>query len=171
MAHFVHSVSGFRSTMFRSSSLLLLAAVLVLGSVAADVVNFVPCADSVDTCTINEVRVTPCPEAQRNVACNIRRRRPSQMSFDFTPNFDADSLEASLGWAKSETEELPLLTLDRDGCKYASCPARSGVKATYTIDVPIEAKFPLSPYTIRWALKDPASGKRCCFTIDIKVVR
>ncbi|KAH8332444.1 hypothetical protein KR074_003390 [Drosophila pseudoananassae] len=157
--------------MFCSSSLLLLAAVLVLGSVSGDVVNFVPCADSVETCTINEVRVTPCPEAKKKAACNIRRRRPSQMSFDYTPNFDADSLDATLVWAKSETEELPLPTLDRDACKYASCPAQSGVKQTYTIDVPIEAKFPLSPYTIRWALKDPSSGKRCCFTIDIKVVR
>ncbi|KAH8362808.1 hypothetical protein KR084_001177 [Drosophila pseudotakahashii] len=157
--------------MLRLSSLLAAAFVLVLGSVSAEVINFQTCADSVDTCTIQQVRVTPCPEALSNAACHIRRRHNSQMSFDFTPNFDADTLEASLGWAKSETVELPLLTMDREACKYTTCPARSGVTQTYTTDVPIEAKFPLSPYTIRWALKDPVSGKRCCFTIDIKVVR
>ncbi|XP_017000447.1 MD-2-related lipid-recognition protein-like [Drosophila takahashii] len=157
--------------MLRLSSLLPVAFVLALGSASAEVINFQTCADSVDTCTIQQVRVSPCPEAVNNAACHIRRRRSSEMSFDFTPNFDADTLEASLGWAKSETVELPLLTMDREACKYTSCPVRSGVTQTYTTEVPIEAKFPLSPYTIRWALKDPVSGKRCCFTIDIKVVR
>ncbi|XP_016927308.1 ecdysteroid-regulated 16 kDa protein-like [Drosophila suzukii] len=155
--------------MLRLSSLLTF--VLISASVSAEVVNFQTCADSVDVCTIHQVQVSPCPEALNNAACHIHRRRSNQMSFDFTPHFDADTLEASLGWAKSETVELPLLTMDREACKYTPCPVRSGVTQTYTTDVPIEAKFPLSSYTIRWALKDPASGKRCCFTIDIKVVR
>ncbi|EDV53026.1 MD-2-related lipid-recognition protein [Drosophila erecta] len=147
------------------------AIVLISASASAEVVNFEPCADSVDTCTIQQVRVSPCPEANANAACHIRRKRNSEMSFDFTPNFDADTLKASLGWAKSENVELPLVTLDREACKYTTCPVRSGVTQTYTTLVPIESKFPLSPYTIRWALKDPVSQKRCCFTIDIKVVR
>ncbi|KAH8384225.1 MD-2-related lipid-recognition protein-like [Drosophila serrata] len=152
---------------------LLLALVLAFASVSvfAEVINFQTCQDSVDTCIIHEVRVDPCPQAEKRQACNIRRRRSSQISFDFEPKFDADQLDITLGWAKSETEELMLPTLERDACKSTTCPARSGVKQTYTTDVPIEAKFPLSPYTIRWAIKDPASGKRCCFTIDIKVVR
>ncbi|KAI8046488.1 MD-2-related lipid-recognition protein-like [Drosophila gunungcola] len=157
--------------MLRLSSLLVVALVLILGSVSAEVINFQTCPDSVDSCTIQQVRVTPCPEAKQNLACNVRRRRSTKMSFDFTPNFDADRVEATLGWAKSETEELPLLTMDRDACKYTTCPLRSGVTQTYTTDVPIEAKFPLSAYTIRWSFKDPVSGKRCCFTNDIKVVR
>ncbi|KAH8232519.1 hypothetical protein KR032_008615 [Drosophila birchii] len=159
--------------MMRLSSLLAVALILILGSVSvfAEVVNFQTCPDSVDTCTIHEVRVNPCPQAEKRQACHIRRRRASQMSFDFEPKFDADQLEITLGWAKSETEELMLPTLERDACKSTTCPARSGVKQTYTTDVPIEAKFPLSPYTIRWAIKDPVSNKRCCFTIDIKVVR
>ncbi|KAH8381766.1 hypothetical protein KR009_000029, partial [Drosophila setifemur] len=157
----------FRATMLRL--ILLLACVLV--SVSAEAVNFHPCADSVDTCTIHEVRVNPCPQAAQNIACNIRRRRSSEMSFDFTPHFDADTLEAGLGWAKSEDVELPLLSMDRAACKYTTCPVRNGQKQTYTTLVPIEAKFPLNSYTIRWALKDPVTSKRCCFTIDIKVVR
>ncbi|XP_030573571.1 MD-2-related lipid-recognition protein-like [Drosophila novamexicana] len=151
----------------RLLSLLLLLAALT----NAEVVNFQPCADSVDTCTIDQVRVEPCAQAEQNAACHIRRRRPSTISFEFTPKFDADRLEASLGWAKSETEELPLVTMDREACKATSCPIKAGVQQTYTLTVPIEAKFPLRSYTIRWALKDPVTSKRCCFTHDIKVVR
>ncbi|XP_017039405.1 MD-2-related lipid-recognition protein [Drosophila ficusphila] len=161
--------------MLRSSSLLSVAFVLGLAfvsvSVSGEIVNFQPCADSVDTCTVHQVRVTPCPEALSNAACHIRRRHRFEMSFDFTPQFDADTLDASLGWAKSETVELPLLTMDREACKYTTCPVRSGVRQTYTNNMPADAKFPLSSYTIRWSLRDPASGKRCCFTHDIKVVR
>ncbi|XP_017000448.2 ecdysteroid-regulated 16 kDa protein [Drosophila takahashii] len=152
--------------------LLTFAFCLILSSISsAEYVNFQPCDDSVDTCTIHQVNVDPCPEAKVNAACHIRRRHRFTMSFDFTPHFDADTLDASLGWAKSENVELPLLTMDREACAYTNCPVRSGVKQTYTNNMPADARFPLSPYTIRWALKDPVSGKRCCFTIDIKVVR
>ncbi|KMZ06924.1 MD-2-related lipid-recognition protein [Drosophila simulans] len=157
--------------MLRLSSLLPVAFALVLSSVSAEIVNFQTCEDSVDSCTISQVRVTPCPEANANAACHIRRRHRFTMSFDFTPHFDADTLVASLGWAKSENVELPLLTMDQEACKYTTCPVRSGVTQTYTNNMPADARFPLSPYTIRWALKDPVSQKRCCFTIDIKVVR
>ncbi|EDW39245.1 GL13990 [Drosophila persimilis] len=160
--------------MLRLGSLLLLLALAIVSvsvSVHGESINFRNCADSVDVCTVDQVRVSPCPQAASNAACHIRRRRPAVMSFDFTPQFDADSLGATLGWVKDENTELPLLSLERDACKATGCPVRSGVQATYTTEVPIEAKFPLSAYTIRWALKDPASGKRCCFLIDIKVVR
>ncbi|XP_022217695.2 MD-2-related lipid-recognition protein [Drosophila obscura] len=158
--------------MLRLGSSLLLLLALAIVSVYGVSINFRNCADSVDVCTVDQVRVDPCPQAASNAACHIRRRRPATMSFDITPKFDADSLVATLGWVKSEDVELPLLSLERDACKAATgCPVRSGVQQTYTTEVPIEAKFPLSAYTIRWALKDPVSGKRCCFTIDIKVVR
>ncbi|XP_016950843.1 MD-2-related lipid-recognition protein [Drosophila biarmipes] len=157
--------------MLRLISLLTIASLLAVASVSAENVNFQTCADSVDTCTIHQVSVDPCPEAKANAACHIRRRHRFTMSFDFTPHFDADTLDASLGWAKSETVELPLLSMDREACKYTACPVRTGAKQTYTNNMLADARFPLSPYTIRWALKDPVSQKRCCFTIDIKVVR
>ncbi|EDV53025.2 MD-2-related lipid-recognition protein [Drosophila erecta] len=159
--------------MLRLSSLLTIAFAVALSSVSvlSEIVNFQTCDDSVDTCSINQVRVTPCPEANANAACRIRRRHSFTMSFDFTPHFDADTLKASLGWAKSDNVELPLLSMDREACKYTTCPVRSGVTQTYTNTMLADARFPLSPYTIRWALKDPVSQKRCCFTIDIKVVR
>ncbi|KAH8381538.1 hypothetical protein KR093_007651 [Drosophila rubida] len=150
---------------------LLLSLLLLAALASAEVINFENCPDSIDVCPINEVRVDPCPQAASRAPCQIRRRRPATMSFDFTPTFDAERLEASLVWAKSETEELPLVTMERDACKATTCPVQSGKKHTYTIRIPIEAKFPVSPYTIRWAIKDPVSSKRCCFTVDIKVVR
>nr|AAL68370.1 RH68460p [Drosophila melanogaster] len=102
--------------MLRLSSLLPVAFALVLSSVSAEIVNFQTCEDSVDSCSISQVRVTPCPEANANAACHIRRRHRFTMSFDFTPHFDADTLVASLGWAKSENVELPLLTMDQEAC-------------------------------------------------------
>ncbi|XP_030370664.1 MD-2-related lipid-recognition protein-like [Scaptodrosophila lebanonensis] len=149
-------------------SLLLL---LLIAVSSGEVVNFSNCDDSVDSCTVDQVRVDPCPQAANNAACHIKRRKNSIMSFDFTPKFDADKLDATLVWVKSETEHLPLVTLERDACKATPCPVKSGVQQTYTLQVPIEPKFPTSAYTIRWALKDAVSGKRCCFNIDIKVVR
>ncbi|XP_062124192.1 MD-2-related lipid-recognition protein-like [Drosophila sulfurigaster albostrigata] len=153
--------------LYQTSLLLLLLAAFA----SAEIVNFQNCPDSVDVCPINQVRVDPCPQAATRAACHIRRRRPTTMSFDFTPSFDAEKLEASLGWAKSETEELPLISMERDACKSTTCPVQAGKQQTYSLVVPIESKFPISPYTIRWALKDPVSGKRCCFTVDIKVTR
>ncbi|CAD6993005.1 MD-2-related lipid-recognition protein [Ceratitis capitata] len=135
----------------------------------AEIVDFKKCGD-VDACTIQEVRVDPCPQASEHLACHIRRRRPATMSFDFTPNFVAETLEASLSWQKSATQDLPLITMDKEACKYTPCPTVANQRQTYTIDVPIESKFPLNPYTIKWTLKAP-TGQVCCFTIDIKVVR
>ncbi|KAM8706295.1 hypothetical protein ACLKA7_010555 [Drosophila subpalustris] len=157
--------------MLHQSLLLLLLPLLLVALSHAEVVHYQNCVDSVDVCTVDQVRVDPCPQAAQRAACHVRRRRPSKMSFDFTPKFDADTLEASLVWVKSETELLPLITMDREACKATSCPVKSGQQQTYEINLPIEAKFPLSPYTIRWALQDPVSGKRCCFNLDIKVVR
>ncbi|TDG43524.1 hypothetical protein AWZ03_010051 [Drosophila navojoa] len=151
-----------------SLSLLLL---LLVALAHAEVINFHTCAGTEEQCSIDEIRVDPCPQALENLACRIRRRRPAHMSFKFTPKFDAEKLEASLNWVKSEAELLPLVTLEKDACKSTSCPVKAGVQHTYAIQVPIESKFPVSTYTIRWALQDPVSSKRCCFNMDIKVVR
>lgn len=97
-----HSVFNFQRAMLHES-LLSLSLPLLLLLVAlshAEVVSYQNCVDSVDVCNIDEVRVDPCPQAAERAACHIRRRRPSKMSFDFTPKFDADSLEASLVWVK-----------------------------------------------------------------------
>ncbi|XP_017845464.1 MD-2-related lipid-recognition protein-like [Drosophila busckii] len=148
-------------------TLLLLAA---LRLVHAEVIHYQTCPDTEADCTMGEVRVDPCPQAVHNAACRIRRRRPGSISFKFTPHFDAERLETTLVWVKSETEELPMVSLERDACKNIQCPIKSGELQTYALTAPVEAKFPISSYTIRWRLKDPVSGKMCCFNHDIKVV-
>ncbi|XP_054725114.1 MD-2-related lipid-recognition protein-like [Anastrepha obliqua] len=150
----------------------LLQICILIGAIAftfAEIVDFKPCGD-VDACTIHETRIDPCPQASEHLACHIRRRRPATMSFDFTPNFAAETLEAGLAWQKSATQDLPLITMDKEACKYTTCPTVANQRQTYTIDVPIESKFPLNSYTIKWTLKAP-TGQICCFTNDIKVVR
>ena len=135
-----------------------------------EIVDIRNCPEDINNCIVNEARIVPCPEALDHRACNVHRRKKSSISFDFTPSFDADSLEAALTWVKDDTQELPLITLDKDACKYTPCPVRSNSMQTFTTDVPIESKFPLNAYTIKWALKAP-SGQKCCFTTDIRIVR
>ncbi|XP_036343385.1 uncharacterized protein LOC118752602, partial [Rhagoletis pomonella] len=85
---------------------------------STEVVDIKPCGD-VDACTVHEARITPCPEALEHKACRVSRRRGvSEMSFDFTPNFAAETLEAGLAWQKSATQDLPLITMDKNACKY-----------------------------------------------------
>ncbi|XP_037949489.1 MD-2-related lipid-recognition protein-like [Teleopsis dalmanni] len=148
---------------------LVLLTVLIFG--LAEVVDYKLCPGSDhEECIINEVRINPCPQAAQHIACKLRRGKPSNMSFDYTPKFDSDSFEGSLTWVKSETEEPPLLGFDREACKYTTCPIRKDQPNNYEIIVPIQNKFPMGSYTIRWNLKAP-SGKSCCFTTDIKLVR
>ncbi|XP_017477782.1 PREDICTED: MD-2-related lipid-recognition protein-like [Rhagoletis zephyria] len=137
---------------------------------AAEVVDIKPCGD-VDACTIHEARISPCPEALDHKACRVsRRRKSSEMSYDFSTNFDAPTLEAGLAWHKSETQDLPLITMDRNACKYTSCPVVANQTQTYRIDIPLDTKFPMHTYAIKWTLKAP-TGQLCCFTTEIKVVR
>lgn len=163
-----------KSTHRNCAKMFLLKTIVIfafIGLAFGEVIDINSCPDDDNSCTISEVRVNPCPEAIEHRACKIRRRRSHTMSFDFTTTFDADALEASLVWVK-EKEELPLITLERNGCLAVtpSCPVRANQKATYAVEVPIEKKFPASGYTIKWQLKAP-SGQKCCFMTDIRVVR
>uniref|UniRef100_A0A1B0BF04 MD-2-related lipid-recognition domain-containing protein n=1 Tax=Glossina palpalis gambiensis TaxID=67801 RepID=A0A1B0BF04_9MUSC len=151
--------------MFAVKSIILMALIAVA---LGEVIDFKTC--DTNDCDIHEVRVEPCPQAESHAACNIRRRKPANMSFDFTPHFDADTLEASLNWVKSNDQELPLISMEKDACKYTKCPVKNGEKQTYQVDIPIESKFPLNYYTIKWNFQTP-NGKQCCFTHDIKLVR
>ncbi|KAI8115261.1 hypothetical protein FF38_00563 [Lucilia cuprina] len=140
----------------------------LMACVLSETINFKPCA--VNDCDISEVNVEPCARDNPNAMCKLRRRKPSKMEFTFTPNFDADTLEASLVNVKDGGNELPLVTMDKDACKYTKCPVKSGESQTYSVNIPIENKFPLGTYSIKWNFKAP-SGKQCCFTHDIKLIR
>ncbi|KAI9584624.1 hypothetical protein GQX74_006519 [Glossina fuscipes] len=120
-----------------------------------EVIDFKTC--DTNDCDIHEVRVEPCPQAESHAACNIRRRKPANMSFDFTPHFDADTLEASLNWVKSNDQELPLISMEKDACKYTKCPVKNGEKQTYQIDIPIE--------TLQFNARSPLSGTNALFDI------
>ncbi|XP_065371256.1 MD-2-related lipid-recognition protein-like [Calliphora vicina] len=140
----------------------------MMACVLTETINFKPC--EINDCDISEVRVEPCTRDNENAVCKLRRRKPSRMEFSFTPNFDADTLEASLVTVKDGGNELPLITMDRDACKYTKCPLKSGESQNYAVDIPIEKKFPLDTYKIKWTFK-ASSGKQCCFLHEIKLVR
>lgn len=138
-----------------------------IGLAMATSVPFRAC--DVNDCEIHDVVVDGCTQSNANAACTLKRRKPSHMSFDYTAPFDAETLEASLVWVNNDNE-LPLASMDKDACKYTTCPVKNAEKQNYSIDIPIESKFPLGAFTIKWTLKAP-SGKQCCFMHDIKLVR
>lgn len=151
--------------MFTIKSLIFLG---LLACVLSETIHFKAC--DVNDCDISEVRVEPCTRESENAACKLRRRKPTKMEFSFTPKFDADSLEASLVWLKDGGNELPLISMDKEACKYTKCPVKNGEAQDYSINIPIESKFPLGTYNIKWNFKAP-SGKQCCFIHEIKLIR
>ncbi|XP_058974734.1 MD-2-related lipid-recognition protein-like [Musca domestica] len=151
--------------MYSLKSLLIFA---IMGIAFAEVAQIREC--DVNDCELLEVRVDPCARDNANAPCTLRRRKPATMELDFKPNFDADTLSASLNWVTNTGNELPLITMDREACKYTACPVKSGEQQTYKVEIPMDSKFPLNTYNIKWALTAP-SGKKCCFTHNIKLVR
>lgn len=147
---------------------LLISGLGLINHLQAEVISFKTCP--VNNCEIHEVRVDPCPQTLNNNVCNIRRRKPATMSFDFTPHFDADTLEANLHWIKSEDQLLPLINMEKDACKTTTCPIQKDQKSTYSIEIPIQNKFPINYYNIKWSFIAP-DGNQCCFTHGIKLVR
>ncbi|XP_013111171.2 MD-2-related lipid-recognition protein [Stomoxys calcitrans] len=152
--------------MYSNKSLVALLA--LVGIAMAEVVPFRAC--SVNQCQLAEVRVDPCARDNPNAGCTLKRRQPATLELDFTPEFNADTLSASLNWVRPDGQELPLISMDREACKYTNCPVTNGQQQTYKVEIPIDKKFPLNAYTIKWTLKAP-SGEQCCFTHDIKLIR
>lgn len=153
------------------SKVCLILAIIVLelcNHLRAEVITFKTCPEN--SCEIHEVRVDPCPQAENSKVCNIRRRKPATMSFDFTPSFDAETLEANLHWVKNDDQLLPLISMEKDACQSTNCPLKKDEKRTYSIEIPIQNKFPIKFYNIKWSFVAP-DGNQCCFTHGIKLVR
>ncbi|XP_075148679.1 MD-2-related lipid-recognition protein-like [Haematobia irritans] len=140
----------------------------LMGLSMAEVISIKAC--STNQCDLSEVRVDPCARDNPNAGCTFRRRNPATMELDFTPKFDADRLSASLNWVRADGDELPLISMDRDACKYTNCPVKNGEQQTYKIQIPIDKKFPVGAYTIKWTFAAPG-GEQCCFTHDIRLIR
>jgi len=147
--------------------------VLALSTVYAEVVHWTPCPSatesSTEQCTIHEVRVDPCREAEERKPCTLKRGRNASISFDYTTEFSGDTLSSRAYWA-SEIVDLPFLGMPMDACTSTVCPASPGQKQTYSVVLPISKKFPARTYDLKWKLWN-AQEQQCCFMFRIKLLK
>ncbi|CAD7088495.1 unnamed protein product [Hermetia illucens] len=142
----------------------------LFGAVVSDVVQFSNCPNTVGSCKINEVRISPCPEAATGEACKFRRGRSAEIHFDFVPDFDSPTVEGRVFWASDI--DLPLVGMETDACKFTSCPIVKGEKRSYDFTLPISRKFPSGAYDIKWRITGTnPEQQQCCFITKIKLTR
>ncbi|XP_044255083.1 MD-2-related lipid-recognition protein-like [Tribolium madens] len=145
---------------------------LFTGVINSEIIAFENCEDSDDSvCEVKEVRVEPCKEAKNKKPCKFKSGTNATIEFDYISHFDTDKL---LNQAYSVTSllDLPLIGMDRDGCKSVQCPMKSGETGVYKHQLHISPAFPLLNYNVKWRLWDAHDGKKgCCFTFKIKLVR
>ncbi|XP_046384597.1 MD-2-related lipid-recognition protein-like [Ischnura elegans] len=149
---------------------------LVLGAVAGclgDVAPFDNCGPSATRCTVHEVRVTPCPEAERNMPCVLKRGSDANIQFDYTTEIPAQAVKSQAYW-KTSTDEKPLVGMDRDACTNTHCPVIENQRHTYNNTLSISRKFPPRGYHVKWSMwKEDSSSDGsfdCCFIFRIKLV-
>ncbi|XP_034943383.1 MD-2-related lipid-recognition protein-like [Chelonus insularis] len=118
-------------------------------------------------CTIHEVRVNPCKEAEHHKPCRIKRGENASISFDYTAYFHGDSLESRAYWA-NQVIDLPFLGMETNACATTTCPVQSGQKQTYTITLPIAKTYPARTFDVKWKLWNPQE-QECCFIFQIKL--
>ncbi|XP_012218559.1 MD-2-related lipid-recognition protein [Linepithema humile] len=160
--------------MNRNSALAVVAVlILALSTVYAEIVHWTSCpqpsSENVPSnCTIHEVRVDPCREAEEKKPCFLRRGRNASISFDYTTDFSGN-LNSRAYWA-SEIMDLPFLGMPLDACPATTCPATPGQRQTYQIYLPISKKFPARTYDLKWKLWNE-QGQECCFMFPIKLLK
>ncbi|XP_057332388.1 MD-2-related lipid-recognition protein-like [Microplitis mediator] len=122
---------------------------------------------TVINCTVHEVRVDPCKEADQGKPCRIKRGQNASISFDYTANFEGNSLESRAYWA-SQVIDLPFVGMETNACATTVCPVQPGQKQTYDISLPILKSFPARTYDVKWKLWNPQQ-QECCFIFQIKL--
>ncbi|XP_011697884.1 PREDICTED: MD-2-related lipid-recognition protein-like [Wasmannia auropunctata] len=146
--------------------------ILALSAAYAEVVHFTSCPSSSEEnteCTIHEVRVDPCREAEEQKPCSIKKGRNASISFDYTTQFSGN-VSSRAYWA-SEIVDLPFLGMPLDACRTSTiCPVTPGQKQSYSVFLPISKKFPARTYDLKWKLWNE-QDQGCCFMFQIKLVK
>ncbi|XP_026752670.1 MD-2-related lipid-recognition protein-like [Galleria mellonella] len=149
--------------MSRKVALVLFVAVLVV--VTADIANFSTCDDVDDSCSINQLRITPCRSKK---TCILKKGNNVSMEFDYTPKFSTTKLKTAVYWADTGAI-FPDLGM-ADGCAFTTCPVESGQAATLSYHLLIGKKIPVGTYTFKWVLwNEENEAQRCCFKTPVQI--
>ncbi|XP_053981491.1 MD-2-related lipid-recognition protein-like [Hylaeus volcanicus] len=160
--------------MNRNSEFLLVFLALALSSVVyAELVPARPCPypepDTPLNCTIHEVYVDPCKEAAEGKPCKLRRGIISNITFHYTPSFEAENLQSRVYWA-SQMMDIPFLGMDADACLFTMCPIVPGQRNTYQAQIHILKKYPIRMYDLKWRVWNEQE-QECCFMFQIKITK
>ncbi|XP_053671701.1 ecdysteroid-regulated 16 kDa protein-like [Anopheles nili] len=134
----------------------------------AEVVNFKNCPGEAK-CTFNEVAISPCPEAAEGRTCTVYRGSNISITFDFTPEFNANVLTADVSWTQPAFD-LPFIGMDTEACKHTACPAQSGKRQTYVYELPIKKSYPPKHYDVKWKLTSE-NNDTCCMIVQINITK
>ncbi|XP_053658414.1 ecdysteroid-regulated 16 kDa protein-like [Anopheles marshallii] len=149
-------------------SVVLLA--LCLHVVSAEVVNFQKCpGEATEKCTIHEVSITPCPEAEKGNVCTLLTRSQVNITFDFTPEFAAHNLTADVSWTRPNLD-LPFVGMDKEACERTNCPVVAGNRQRYTYNLTIKKEYPPQYYDVKWKLTSD-NNDSCCFIVPITIAK
>lgn len=117
---------------------LTLLLVLCAVAVSAEVLPHTNCP-GVSTCDVHELRVNGCRRIVKGV-CQLRRGSTPEISFDYTPAFEASSLHGQVYWV-SPGGDLPFLGMETNACLHTTCPLQSGVKQSYAYNLETSRKY------------------------------
>lgn len=103
--------------------------------------------ETVSRCDVHEVRIDPCPEADTNLPCKVKRGKSAVIEFDYTTDYNSTLLNTKVFWA-SPDGDLPFVGMEKEACPYTQCPTKINHKQTYRYTVPIHRKYPVVNFYI-----------------------
>lgn len=90
-----------------------------------------------ENCTVREVRIDPCLKEP----CKVKRGKDVTISFDFTPTFEAATLENDVYWASPEGD-LPWEGLVKNACDFVPCPLKKDAENTFSYLLTVDKLAP-----------------------------
>lgn len=124
-------------------------------------------------CTVHSLDIEPCPSsnARKGIpsSCEFTRTNMTAlMKFSFTPEFNA-SLPLGQAHKADLLQDLPVVDMETNACKFTKCPLEQGVKNEYHYPFEIKSEYPEGSYTVKWKVwnKDEPIKQACCFKFNI----
>ncbi|XP_055706621.1 MD-2-related lipid-recognition protein-like [Phlebotomus papatasi] len=155
--------------MFKITHVVLIVC-MVISLSASELVRFHECEEkSPQDCTIHAVRINPCPEAENDQPCKVKRGRSATIEFDYSTAFRATELDSRIYWS-NEGVDLPLIGVDTNGCNIVSCPVEANVNNTYAWTLNVSKKFPIRTFDIKMKIKNE-DDNFCCFLTKIRLTK
>lgn len=104
----------------------------------------------------------------RDKNCNLKRGDTYFMNMNFTPDFDGSDIEM-LAWTKIASVDTRFEGMEKDACKFMTCPITSGIKQDYLFNLKIKNTFPRGSFKVQWRMSQDGEVK-CCFQNLFKLI-